>query len=331
MHMKLSFCFLLVLIFGTVSYSQVKKEYATLIEEAVKQYENKKYAEAGFTYSEAFMGRGDKGEINDRYNAACAYALGHLPDSAFKQLQRIATLGKFTRIEQLEQDSDLITLHTDVRWKEITEAVKENKAMAEKSLDKALAATLDSVFNEDQDYRRELKHIEKKYGRNSDEMKQHWKIIAQKDSTNLLLITDILDKRGWPGPDVAGTRGNQTIFLVIQHSDLKTQEKYLPMMQAAVAKGDAMPSSLALLEDRVALRQGKRQRYGSQISQNTMTGNYYVQPLEDPEHVNERRTSVGLEPLESYLKNWDLRWDAEAYIKELPSIEAYEKERSSKK
>jgi hypothetical protein len=67
-----------------------------------------------------------------------------------------------------------------------------------------------------------------------------------------------LDKYGWLGADVVGGQGNSTLFLVIQHSDQATQEKYLPMMREAVKNGKAQGSSLALLEDRAAL--GQRQK-----------------------------------------------------------------------
>ncbi len=83
-------------------------------------------------------------------------------------------------------------------------------------------------------------------------MKAHWKIINEKDSINLIKIKKILDERGWLGADIIGNQGNSTLFLVIQHSDIETQEKYLPMMREAVKKGNANSSSLALLEDRVA-------------------------------------------------------------------------------
>ena len=68
--------------------------------------------------------------------------------------------------------------------------------------------------------------------------------------------------------------------MVIQHADLKTQQKYLPIMRDAVSKGKANVGSLALLEDRVALGMGKSQIYGSQIMQDA-TGKY-LQPLIDP-------------------------------------------------
>lgn len=228
-------------------------------------------------------------------------------------------------MNHLVADTDLNTLHDDARWKELYDLVKQNKDAAEINLDKPLVAILDSVYQEDQKYRMQIDDIDKKHGWNSQQMKDHWKIINEKDSINLLKITKILDERGWLGADVIGNQGNSTLFLVIQHSDLKVQVKYLPMMRDAVAKKKASASSLALLEDRVALRQGKRQIYGSQIGRKPNGGDYYVSPLEDPDNVDKRRTEVGLGTLESYVSRWNIKWDVEAYKKMLPEIEGLEK------
>jgi hypothetical protein len=131
-------------------------------------------------------------------------------------------------------------------------------------------------------------------------------------------VSDILDKRGWLGEDVVGQQGNSALFLVIQHADLKTQQKYLPMMREAVKTGRANASSLALLEDRVALRQGKMQIYGSQVGTDNSTGLHYVFPMEDPDNVDKRRAEVGLEPLAEYVSEWDIVWNVEQYKKDLP-------------
>ena len=163
---------------------------------------------------------------------------------------------------------------------------------------------LDTIYTEDQQYRMQIDSVEKKYGWNSKEMQAHWKKINDKDSANLIKIKQLLDNYGWLGTDVVGVEGNSTIFLVVQHADLKTQEKYLPMMRTAVKNGKAKGSDLALLEDRVALREGKRQIYGSQIGRDPETQKYYVQPLEDPDNVDKRRAEVGLQPLSEYVNHW---------------------------
>jgi hypothetical protein len=136
------------------------------------------------------------------------------------------------------------------------------------------------------------------------------------DSVNLLKIKKIIDKYGWLGPETIGENGNATLFLVIQHADQKTQEKYLPIMRQAVKDKKALGSELALLEDRVALGQGKKQIYGSQIGGDP--GNYYVLPLEDPDNVDKRRAEVGLPPLYEYLKHYNIKWDVEQYKKDFP-------------
>ncbi|WP_310586204.1 DUF6624 domain-containing protein [Emticicia oligotrophica] len=146
-----------------------------------------------------------------------------------------------------------------------------------------------------------------------------------RDSINLIKIVNILDTKGWVGADKVGGQANQTLFLVIQHADLATQQKYLPMMRDAVKKGNANANSLALLEDRVALGEGRKQIYGSQIGRNEKTQAFYVLPLEDPDNVDKRRAEVGLPPMAEYVKNWDITWDVEAYKKQLPEIEALEK------
>ena len=171
-----------------------------------------------------------------------------------------------------------------------------------------LTAQLDSIHAKDQKYRQMINDVEAKHGYESKEMQDLWKTINKTDSANLIQVSNILEKYGWLGADAVGEQGNATIFLVIQHADLKTQEKYLPMMRQAVKNGKAKGSELALLEDRVAMRQGKKQIYGSQISRDLKTGKYFVAPIEDEANVNKRRASVGLMPLEDYARHFNIEY-----------------------
>ncbi len=190
------------------------------------------------------------------------------------------------------------------------EVINETKKNQEK-LDTSLVNILNTIYQTDQVYRLQTKIIEQKYGRESIELKEHWNLIHKTDSINLLKVSEILDQRGWLGPKIVGRQGNNTLLLVIQHSDLKTQLKYLQMIREAVAHGAANSSQLALLEDRIAMKQGKRQIYGSQIKRDSVTGKYYVYPIIEPEKVNERRAKVGLDPIEKYLSHWGIILDVE--------------------
>lgn len=127
------------------------------------------------------------------------------------------------------------------------------------------------------------------------------------DSTNLLQVESLITRYGWLGINFVGARGNNTIFLVIQHADLATQEKYLPLLQQSVDAGESRPADLALLQDRVLMRQGKKQIYGSQVVFNKR-GEQEFYPIEDEKNVDIRRKKVGLQPIEEYAKYFGIEY-----------------------
>jgi hypothetical protein len=193
--------------------------------------------------------------------------------------------------------------------------VSDNNQKRTLKINVALAKTLDSIYDEDQRYRRQMGEVAKKYGWESKEMEELWRVAGKADAANLEQVITILEKYGWLGPETIGEKGNSALFLVIQHADSKTQTKYLPVMQAAYEKGHAKGSQLALLIDRVALSNGQKQVYGSQVMQDPKTNKYKLSALEDPDHVDERRAKMGLGPISDYLKQWDIVWDVDTFKK----------------
>lgn len=129
------------------------------------------------------------------------------------------------------------------------------------------------------------------------------------DSTNLVEVEAIIKKHGWLKKSVYGRRANQTCFLVIQHADSATQEKYLPVMQKSVDEGESSSSDLALLQDRVLMRRGEKQIYGSQVVFDA-DGTPAFYPIEDEMNVNSRRKNVGLEPIEKYAEYFGIDYKA---------------------
>jgi hypothetical protein len=196
---------------------------------------------------------------------------------------------------------------------------------AKAQLNVALISQLDSIYHHDQDLRPQFDKAVKKYGWPSKEALDIWQMIGLKDSIDQIKVCAIIDKYGWLGADIVGARGNMTLFLVIQHANSAIQEKYLPLLREAVKKGSARGADLALLEDRVALGNGKKQVYGSQITSYEGSNKTYVSPLEDPDNVDKRRAEVGLPPMKVYLRDFHMRWALEQYKKDLPTIEAMEK------
>jgi hypothetical protein len=171
------------------------------------------------------------------------------------------------------------------------------------------------ILETDQQYRIQMDSVQKTYGNNSSQMRELLQKMRKQDSMNLVKVNAIIEEHGWLGPDRIGAQPYMAIFLVIQHADQLTQEKYLPMMRVAVKRGDALARDLAFLEDRVALGQGKKQLYGSQFGLGA-DGKMYVLPLEDPDNVDKRRQSVGLPAMAEYVKFFGATWDVEEFKKQ---------------
>lgn len=299
------------------------QDYHTLVSEADGFYKAKDYPKSAEKYRQAFALQ--ETNATDLYNAACAASQAGDEKLAFEWLNKAMKRG-WTNVKHLSSDTDLAPLHKSVQWSELVKAMQKELDRKEANYDKPLQAILLNIFEDDQGIRRQFIEAQTKFGLQSKQVDSLGKIMLYKDSINLIKVTEILDKHGWVGPEKVGGQANQTLFLVIQHADLATQQKYLPMMREAVRNKKASPSGLALLEDRVALREGRKQIYGSQIGMDEKTQKHYVLPLEDPENVDKRRAEVGLEPIANYVKRWNVVWDVEEYKRELPELEAKQRQ-----
>lgn len=309
---------LLLFLFTSVN----AQEYSKLISDADKLYEIKDYKMSTDLYNKAF--KIENKNPNHLYNGACASSLAGNTKNTFKWLNLSIEKG-WVNLKHLKSDTDLENLHSKKEWKKTIEKLEKKLKLIEANYDKPLQTELLTILDEDQKYRMQMNETQKKFGQDSKEMKDLWKITNQKDSINLLKVKKILDEKGWVSKDKVGAQANNALFLVIQHSDLETQKKYLPMMKEAVTKGNANPSSLALLIDRIEIREGRKQIYGSQIGTNPNTKTQYVLPLIDPDNVDKRRTDVGLGSISDYIKNWNLTWDVEKYKSELSELEKLNK------
>ncbi len=288
-----------------------------MVNDANEKYLRKEYKKSVELYKQAFTK--EQKSRADFYNAGCSAALtGDVP-LALSWLNQAFDKG-FVNIRHLKSDSDLNGLHKTQGWKTLVANMQAKVDQLEANVNKPLQAELLAIYDDDQKDRQNIDGLSKKYGYNSKEVDKLLKTTQYKDSGNQLKVKAILDKYGWVGEDEIGPQANNTLFLMIQHADLATQQTYLPMMRKAVADSKAEPSALALLEDRVALGEKRLQTYGSQICEDS-TGTAYVLPLADPDNVDKRRAEVGLSPLADYVKYWGIKWDVDEYKKQLPAIE----------
>ena len=284
--------------------------YFHLVSVADSMQRAQDFKQAAALYNAAFAAFKGKGLVNDRYKAACAYARAGNIDSSYYNLFRIADKGGWTEYDFLLSDADLFTLHSDQRWNVLVNKVRKNKAEEESHLNKPLTEELARIFDDDQKYRMLIDSAEKVSGKNSPQLDSLKKIIQVQDAKNLSRVTELIDGLGWLGADDVGRKGNQALFLVIDHSNPETRKKYLPIMKEASERGKAVPGEVAMLEDQVLLDDGKSQRYGSQVKYNNESKTYELYPVEDEAGVDERRADMGLAPLGDYLRQYGIQYPA---------------------
>lgn len=125
-------------------------------------------------------------------------------------------------------------------------------------------------------YHAEMRELQERYGRR---------------------LEKIVDQHGWPGRSLVGEDGAQAAWLICQHaiSMPVLMRRCRDLLEAAVSAGEAPARHLAYLEDRIRTFEGRPQRYGTQFDVANEP-----HPIEDPEHLDERRRAVGLGPFAEY-------------------------------
>ena len=116
---------------------------------------------------------------------------------------------------------------------------------------------------------------------------------------NAARLRELIAQHGWPGEDSAGKDGAEAAWLIVQHSvgEPDLQREALRLVQACSAAGRTPAWHAAYLEDRIAMHEGRPQRFGSQWMDDPRDGRTRPWTLADPDRVNELRASVGLKPM----------------------------------
>ena len=119
------------------------------------------------------------------------------------------------------------------------------------------------------------------------------------DLESTALLQEIIAAHGWPSRSLVGEDGATAAWLLAQHSpDLAFQREVLALLTVS---DEADPRHAAFLHDRICIREGRAQRFGTQLRPD---GQPFGLEAGD---VDERRATVGLEPLAEYLNRFQAR------------------------
>jgi hypothetical protein len=126
-----------------------------------------------------------------------------------------------------------------------------------------------------------------------------WAEIKPIDDANLKTLLAMLPPEGWFTIGRYGKEGSKAAFLIVQHADLAQWRRFVPVLEKLAAQGQVKGGDYALMYDRLALNENRPQRYGSQMT--CKAGKLVPDPMEDPDHIDERRATLGMTPYKDYL------------------------------
>lgn len=157
-------------------------------------------------------------------------------------------------------------------------------------MDDALRAELLSMAEADQSFRRRWRSLRQ----------EAVELELEQERARSARLAAIVGEHGWPGRSLVGDDGANAAWLLVQHADrdVELQERCLELLARAVAEGEASRRNLAYLDDRVRVNRGREQVYGTQF--HGRGESFAPRPIEDPERLDERRVSAGLEPFAEY-------------------------------
>lgn len=221
------------------------------------------------------------------YDAACCFALDGRVDAAVAALEAALDAG-YWDVEHMVVDSDLASVRAHAKWPALEARARETFTAYEATLvDAPLRRELLARVAKDQAARDAVTGPTDEAGLAR---------MREVDRENTAFLKQAVAKHGWPGKRVVGVDGANAAWFLAQHADLDLafQKECLAKMEPLVAAGEVTAKDYAHLWDRVAVAEGRPQRWGTQFDGDEPA------PIEDPANVDARRKEVGLPTLAEY-------------------------------
>ena len=117
---------------------------------------------------------------------------------------------------------------------------------------------------------------------------------------NAARLRELIAAHGWPDEAIAEKDGAEAAWLIVQHAigEPEFQRGMLELLNGCAATKQCPPWHAAYLEDRIAMYEGRPQRYGTQWIEDPRDGRIRPWSLAEPDRVDEIRSQVGLQPLQ---------------------------------
>lgn len=119
---------------------------------------------------------------------------------------------------------------------------------------------------------------------------------------NARILEDIINRIGYPTIEKVGSEASEATWLLVQHSidSPSLMKQSLNELEKLANENNFYLNNYIYLLDRVLVLEGKPQIYGTQFDWDE-NGELSPNKIKDPKKVNERRKSVGLNPIEEQI------------------------------
>ena len=129
------------------------------------------------------------------------------------------------------------------------------------------------------------------------------KVKEQTFDRHIPVLKDIIRQKGLPTYQLVGKENSDNFLTLVNHSfsDIPFQQKVTKLAKAEVKRKNISAPYLALMIDKMKIKSGKKQPYGTQCDY-TKEGEAIAINLFKPGTIDNRRAKMGLSPLKTYLK-----------------------------
>jgi hypothetical protein len=111
-------------------------------------------------------------------------------------------------------------------------------------------------------------------------------------------LDSLINIYGYPGKTLVGS-DYAIAFSIISSATVSYKEKYYDLIIDAANKGELEWIDVAYFVDKVKVAKQEKQEYGTRFKLDDESKKTYFYPIEDIEHLNERRLKVGLEEIDT--------------------------------
>ena len=241
----------------------------------------------------------DMSKAIDYHNLACIYSLNKQSDKCIETLNLIVQYNLDYSDFYMDPDFYYVSNQKD-EWKKFLIQYKNAKKL---NFQDTIFIDLCKIAINDQALFKEISIYEQGNFKNAAKASLLYHIKDSLNKENLKLVNYYYAKGYNILSDSVVGKFSKKCFMVIQHSDLKTMEKYLPVIKKLYECKQTKGGNYALLYDRISVDKNNGiQYYGTQI--NAKTNKPYF--IKDVYNVDKRRKELGMEPLSEYLERFDI-------------------------